>query len=241
MGRWLSLPMFLAWTASGLIVPPTITTTLPDDYVVVTTQPSLAPLNATTWSGKYPSTGRSYTAHVGIATNLRAISVELPPSGCTVHAPVSASASHFGCKLAVNAGFFNFPPNASCDGDLIVNSSTVLWASNNSATFALTQNDSIAIGYMSPAAALSLNLRSAVSGKGWLVRNGASNVNRSRDLDPRSSFVTEKAPRTAVGVRADGAVLLLVIDGIESTKVGPDLFEMAEASSACVVNSGIHA
>lgn len=53
-------------------------------------------------------------------------------------------------------------------------------------------------------------------------------MNKSSDLSPSSSFVTEKAPRTAIAVRQDGTLLLLVVDGIEVTNQGPDLYEMAE-------------
>jgi len=37
-----------------------------------------------------------------------------------------------------------------------------------------------------------------------------------------------QAPRTGVGLRADGAVMLLVVDGIETEDEGVDLWEFAE-------------
>jgi len=70
---------------------------------------------------------------------------------------------------------------------------------------------------------------SLIQGAGWLVRDGESYVTRSRDLNVNSTFVTEKAPRTAIGVTLDGEMLILQVDGVESTKEGLDLFEFAEA------------
>ena len=38
----------------------------------------------------------------------------------------------------------------------------------------------------------------------------------------------EKAPRTGIAVKADGSLMIAVVNGIEQTKEGPDLFEFAE-------------
>ena len=47
-------------------------------------------------------------------------------------------------------------------------------------------------------------------------------------------FVTEKAPRTALGWRR-GSLALLEVDGVEDLNLGPDLFEFAElAVRVCV-------
>lgn len=88
------------------------------------------------------------------------------------------------------------------------------------------------IGYTTPATYSAYQLDFLVSGNGWLVRDGADNVNASLEFGPippgakPPSFVTLLAPRTAVGVKADGTVLLVVVDGIEGTS-GPNLYDMA--------------
>ncbi len=73
-----------------------------------------------------------------------------------------------------------------------------------------------------------IRFQQLIAGGGWLVHEGASYVNRTPDLDPTSKFVTEKAPRTAVGFMANGTLISVAVDGVEATDEGPDLFEMAE-------------
>jgi hypothetical protein len=47
-----------------------------------------------------------------------------------------------------------------------------------------------------------------------------------------------QAPRTGVGLRADGAVMLLVVDGIETEGEGVDLWEFAEVRFVdCLLSS----
>jgi exopolysaccharide biosynthesis protein len=50
---------------------------------------------------------------------------------------------------------------------------------------------------------------------GWLVRHGSSYLSRSLE---NSTFVLEKAPRTALGIFTNGSMLLYQVDGEE---VGP--------------------
>lgn len=80
-----------------------------------------------------------------------------------------------------------------------------------------------------------------ITGFGWLVRNGVSNVNLSQELtfEP-NGFTLEKAPRTAVGVFSNGTMMLLEVDGEEDIKAGPDLFEMAELLVSLGVESAIN-
>lgn len=60
------------------------------------------------------------------------------------------------------------------------------------------------------------------------MRNGVSYLTKSQDIDPSSGFVTEKAPRTAVGWYANGTAVIFQVDGVEVTDVGLDLFETTE-------------
>lgn len=45
------------------------------------------------------------------------------------------------------------------------------------------------------------------------MHKGVSYVNQSADLPPASSFVTEKAPRTALAVMSNGTLLSVTVDG----------------------------
>jgi hypothetical protein len=65
----------------------------------------------------------------------------------------------------------------------------------------------------------------AVGGGPLLVRNGRSTVDTSEELSPTQLFARE--PRTAVGQRADGGIVLLVADGRQSGSVGITNGELA--------------
>jgi hypothetical protein len=48
-----------------------------------------------------------------------------------------------------------------------------------------------------------------------LVRDGLSYVNKSRGIKPNETFTIEKAPRTGLGVTADGSIVSVAVDGVE--------------------------
>jgi N-acetylglucosamine-1-phosphodiester alpha-N-acetylglucosaminidase len=189
-----------------------------------------SPLVARSWNGSAPHTGRAYTGHVGIVQDSSQFSFELPANGCKIRNNVSAVAPAFGCTVATNGGFFSFA--GACEGDAIINGSTVIWGGEDRAVFGVVPGKkSTMIGYVSNSTVGSYGFYSLLSGLGFLVRNGANYVNSSHEFQPSpggSSFVTEKAPRTAVGVTADGSLFLAVVDGIEVLGVGPDLYEFAD-------------
>jgi hypothetical protein len=106
-----------------------------DDVVYVRQRSApFAPLNTTAWNGTVPFTGRSFRAYAGVLQNADLFSIELAANGCQNHANTSVTAKQFGCQLATNAGFFDFTPPA-CDGNLIVNGTTVIWAQDEWANF----------------------------------------------------------------------------------------------------------
>lgn len=185
-------------------------------------------LNASQWIGHFAD-GRPYNASLAIY-DPRKLSIALSPNGCVDHAPVSATAKFAGCAYAVNGGFFDFPPKAACEGNLVISGGVRQFPSDALTNIAVNATHAIA-GYLANGSmALSLGISSLVSGRGWLVRGGKQYVNSSRECGPNDSFVRELAPRTGVGVRADGAGMLLTIDGIEGTSLaaGCSLWEFAD-------------
>ena len=190
--------------------------------------PPFAPLSVRAWNGTVASTGRRYSAYSATLQDVSKFSFELPPNGCAVHTPPSKSSVLFGCEVATNAGFFTFTP-PTCEGNTLLDGAALTWQSPDIAMFGVTRDARTVLGYISTPA--ELPLQSALSGKGWLVRDGQSYVTRSREFQPDPyaiSFVTEKAPRTAAAVRPGGEVVLVVVDGCEATGEGFDLFEFAE-------------
>ena len=194
------------------------------------------PLNATQWHGVFRTTRRPYNASLAIF-DARDWSVVLPANGFELHTATSASARGAGCAYATNAGFFDFPPHAACEGNLALGGRVVQFLSPDRVNLAVNASHAL-VGYSTAGSVGASQPASLVSGLGWLVRGGASYVNRSREYAPGSSFFTEWAPRTGAGWRSDGAGLLLTVDGIEGTSAaaGCDLFEFADL----LIELGVH-
>eukprot|EP00050_Salpingoeca_kvevrii_P018500 m.75107 g.75107 ORF g.75107 m.75107 type:complete len:404 (+) comp8070_c0_seq3:1158-2369(+) len=199
------------------------------DYVEVPfARPPFDELHYTTWSSHYRTTGRPFTAHLAVLSDPSKFTYALAADGCTNHRTTSVSAGEFACEWATNAGFFAFTPPA-CIGRIIINSTMREDGQTSACVFGVsTVTNKTVIGYMDAADIKAAQPTQLLSGRGWLVRAGAAYVNNSSDLSPSSSFVTEKAPRTAIAVDVAGRILSLVVDGIEATKEGPDLHEMAD-------------
>lgn len=233
--------MLLSLTASLSLVLPQLSSSLPlphfpsispltftDDYDIIRFPPGpYTHLNLTTLNGTIPSTGRPFTAHAGLISDFSKFSFAVPAGGCVNHTVVTKAAVELGCDLATNAGFFAFTP-PSCLNQLIVNSKTLLWEDTDTVNVGLTSSGHVVFGYLNSSSYKAFDFTSLVSGQGWLVRNGRSYVKESREYSPTDTFYTEKAPRTAMGVSKEGHLIMLVVDGIESTNAGPDLFEMTE-------------
>lgn len=194
------------------------------------------PLNATKFSGVF-STGKAYNATAALIQDGSRMSVQLPyPDGCAYHEATSVTAIEHGCQYATNAGFFDFPPAAACEGALIINGTLEQWptaATNLTFVGVSSARKEFVFGYSDSKHVGTYQLDFLVSGRGWLVRGGKQYVNSSREWAPITpgskppAFVSLWAPRTSLGVRADGTAIMAVVDGIEGSS-GPDLWEMAE-------------
>jgi N-acetylglucosamine-1-phosphodiester alpha-N-acetylglucosaminidase len=228
--RTLSVAVALATAAAALA-----TAAGADDVSKVAWATGPGPMTTRKWSGVF-STGKAFNATAAFVPDASLISVQLPyPDGCVNHAATSATAQQHACAYAVNAGFFDFPPTAACEGALVVNASLQQYPASaaNLTGFGVSRaTQSLVFGYTSPDTVAGYALDSLVTGRGWLLRRGRVYVNASREFDmhPGSkppSFVTLWAPRTAAGAAANGTVILAVVDGIEGSS-GPTLYEMAE-------------
>lgn len=93
------------------------------------------------------------------------------------------------------------------DGELLLGDPDTVYT-----TYGFTNNNVLVVGSMTPTKALSIGVRDAVSFGPTLIVNGkpASVYGASSGLNPR----------TAIGQREDGAVLMLVIEGRQSYSVG---------------------
>ena len=199
-----------------------------DSYVILPWRTSpFQPLKMYTWNGTAPKTGRNYTGHYGIIQDQSLFRFELPSGGCVNRTNVTVSSKMFGCEVATNGGFFSF--SGSCEGNTVINSTVVTWTNQNRSVFGVLPNKTTVVGYI--ASSSTLPFVSLLSGLGYLVNNGVNYVNQAREFLPnasKSSFVTEKAPRTAIGITKQNELALIVVDGVEVLGLGIDLFEFAD-------------
>ena len=131
-------------------------------------------------------------------------------------------------RVAINAGGFYDPDwnsnGALPHGTVIQNGKIVsdYFDANMGGGFVgFTYDNKLVLGKMSAQEALDMGIRDAVEFGPFLIING------------QSSFVKGNggwgiAPRTAIGQRADGIVLFLVINGRLATSLGADMGDLTE-------------
>jgi exopolysaccharide biosynthesis protein len=144
---------------------------------------------------------------------------------------VSEFAKKTDARIAINANFFS--KTESCgvtagDGRLW----TAVYEGNCAMTMAFFRDGAVAIvkgkvrkdGVLPP----SIGLVAAVSGRPRLVENGVA-------TPPAEAFVTVRHPRTAVGLKKDGTLVILVADGRREGALGftgPEMSEIFLAEGA---------
>lgn len=124
-------------------------------------------------------------------------------------------AEKYGAVAAVNGGLFDDAGgvgNGGMPGGVVISEGELLAAHGSGVTAGFDQNDVLVVGEMSGKKAQELGLRDAVTFGPALVING-----EACDVSGISSGLN---PRTAIGQREDGAVLLLVIDGRQVNSLG---------------------
>mmetsp|Transcript_11314 Transcript_11314/g.10231 ORF Transcript_11314/g.10231 Transcript_11314/m.10231 type:complete len:287 (-) Transcript_11314:175-1035(-) len=188
--------------------------------------------------GQYNSTGRDYSAYYAVfSPNYFSF---YPPTtkGCNQLIKPSISSKARGCAYATNGAFFQWSGESLCIGNLISDGYTWQLPTDGSGTgranFGITGDNEIIIGFIDSDVISYTNFTQLITGWGWLVRDGKSNVDLSGDLT-NTGFNEEKAPRTAIGLFSNGSLILLEIDGEEDIFAGPDLYETAEL----LVNLGV--
>jgi exopolysaccharide biosynthesis protein len=120
-----------------------------------------------------------------------------------------------GAVACMNAGAF-YDANGTGKGGmaegLVVSAGKIMHhaSGNYPIVAAFDENDILHVGKISDADVKKLGLRDACAFGPALIVNGKSSVSNDKGLQPRS----------VIGQRADGAVLLLVIDGRQSNSMG---------------------
>ncbi|ETO16913.1 hypothetical protein RFI_20425, partial [Reticulomyxa filosa] len=162
---------------------------------------------------------KAYVAQVNDDSYL---SFALPDIKCSELQTTSQTSVQHNCIYATNGGYFNTDKGAPpplCEPNLISNYAHVVLDPSN-------QHTNFGIDY--------------IHRKIVVVRQGKSYINQSPGINTNSSFVTEKAPRTGIGLWKNGSIVLLQVDGEEDIKSGLDLFEFTELFTYLKVDSAVN-
>ena len=132
----------------------------------------------------------------------------------------------YGAIGGINGGAFS-DPNGQGNGGMpigvVVSEGTLMkraTSGSRDTVIGFNQEDKLVIGKFSSNEAVEMGLRDAVSFGPALVVNG-----EAASISGASSGLN---PRTAIGQRADGAVLMLVIDGRQVNSLGASMADLIE-------------
>ncbi len=137
---------------------------------------------------------------------------------------------NFNVIAATNADFYNMS-NGRPTGGLVMNGVTYK-AGSNANFFAILKDGTPVIGTGSEWATYADNIQEAVGASSILVRNGEI-VD-----DPSGSYYGSRHSRTAIGITADGHVIMMALDGRqEPFSAGGSLAEVAQimVDAGCVI------
>ncbi len=135
---------------------------------------------------------------------------------------VAAMIDKYGCIAGTNAGGFDDPNGQGTGGipeGIVVYEGELLWGKKDESysLAGLDSNGILHVGVMTGAEALAADIQYAASYGPALVINGA----------PSGAYLGGGLnPRTAIGQRADGAILLLVINGRSVDSLGATLDDL---------------
>lgn len=202
----------------------------PDDAFHAGTTPSGTDETNPLYDGieVYDVEGATYNGKMLVVKDPKRVIVGTPAAygeGCS-GLSLSKMIEKYDAVGGTNAGGF-IDPNGTGTGGLpegiVIAEGELLWGST-SASYSLAGLDAdgiLHVGKMSGATALSLGLQYAVSYGPALIINGEP-CNSSRSLGGGIN------PRTAIGQREDGAILLLVVNGRQISSLGATLDDLIE-------------
>lgn len=186
-----------------------------------------------------PVTGPSYSGYMMIVTDPARVFVGSleryggSAAGMTLAGMIEAH----GAVAGINAGGFLDEGGGGTGGvpsGIVIVDGELVWGglSSVSSVIGFDSGDILHVGRMSAREALDAGMQWAVSFGPALIVNGVpQNENRS--------FASGVNPRTAIGQRADGAVLLLVIDGRSVSSLGATFDDLIEVFTQYgAVNAG---
>jgi len=226
--------------------PPYILSDLPLDFAAMASgSGATAQVTHTFFNISWTGFTYRFTGHLlSLANPIDHWSVLPPTGGCGHRVTTTDTAAANGCQWATNGGFFDMD-TGECIGNLISNGQAIQLPAPQNSNFGVLKNNSFIIGYLSSAQISQISSETGIlqlfTGVTWLVRDGVSFVDQAVAIEnPGSGFVTEAAPRVAVGYDKAGHLLVLEVDGEEDINQGPDLYTFADMAISMGFYSGIN-
>ncbi len=169
--------------------------------------------------------GENYTGKLMVIPDPSKITLGVAPELGKVGATLSSIVKEAGAIGGVNAGGFlddNFTGTGAEPDGIVIKDGAIAFQASDKSKFQIVgfnkNNVLVVSNSMTISQIKKANLRCAISFGPALVLNGKSLV---------TSGGTSLQPRTAIGQRKDGTVLLLVIDGRQSKSAGANLADVA--------------
>lgn len=183
--------------------------------------------------GVVNSTGTRFNWYAAQLDDLSRFTVALPSQGCAVRDTTTATARLHGCAAATNFGYFQFSAKPTyCLGNIVVNSSIVLWSGDGNPMMAVTNTKTTIMGVLAKSDIAKYGITFAASGFGTIVLDGEINkdgIERTKKaIKSLRPTAEEIAPRTVAGLDSQGRLFLVAIDGVEALNLGLTIDETAE-------------
>lgn len=152
---------------------------------------------------------------------------------------VAQMVEQYDAVAGINAGGFYDPNgqgNGSIPDSMVVHDGKVYYAQSGvrEGFVGFDSKHLMHVGFLTPQDVTDLDIQSGVCFGPVLVANGENKIN----------YLSGVNPRTGIGQRSDGAILLLVIDGRQVSSMGATYLDMAEvflsygAVNACNLDGG---
>lgn len=170
--------------------------------------------------------GAGFAGHMLIVLDPSRVFVGMPEaygygaSGMTL----DAYCEKYGAVGGINAGGFLDDAGAGLggfpDGLTVIDSVIQQGDGGGNCFVGLDKNDILWVGYYTEADVEPMQIRDGVTFGPILISNGV--------MGDESKLLSGVNPRTAIGQRADGAILMLVVDGRQAHSIGATYLDMAE-------------
>ncbi len=174
-----------------------------------------------------PVTGATYNGYMMVVKDPSRVSVGVSNNlGNQAGMRLAEIAEKYGAIGAINAGGF-VDTNGMGDGGSpigpVLSQGEIVWrrgGGDNKLVIGLTKDNKLTFGNMSAATAYDNGIRDAVTFGPALVKNG-----EAVDVSGAGSGLN---PRSAIGQRGDGAILLLVVNGRKVNSLGASYADLIE-------------